>query len=315
MRKAPKLTNSERDQIEILLAKGYSMRSIARVLGRGHNTVSYEITTNGGKDGYNAKNAQLYASTHLKNRRLQWSKIESDKALKTYVISALQAHWNPDEIAGKMRREKRPFYVSKTAIYEWLYSPRGQPYCTYLYSNQYSKKPRTKKTARDMIPNRTSIDKRSLGATNRTRFGHAEIDTIVSKRGTHGGLSVLSERKSRLVLAEKVSSMSALEHVRVHKKMLKQVQAQSVTFDNGIENIRHQQLDMATFFCDPYSSWQKGGVEHANKMIRRYFPKQTDFSVVSQKEIDHIVSIINDKPRKILQYRSALEVAKRAGII
>ena len=142
-----------------------------------------------------------------------------------------------------------------------------------------------------------------------------EIDTIVSKRGTHGGLSVLSERKSRLVLVQKVQSMSATEHVMVHKKLLKQVQTKSVTFDNGIENIRHQQLGVSTFFCDPYSSWQKGGVENANKMIRRYFPKRTDFSVVSQKEIDHIVSIINDKPRKVLKYRSALEVAKGAGII
>jgi len=315
MRKAKKLTSVERDQIEILLAKGYSMRSIARVLGRGHNTVSYEINTNGGIDGYNAKNAQLYTSTHLKNRRLQWSKIESDKALKKYVVSALQAHWNPDEIAGAMRRDKLSFYVSKTAIYEWLYSPRGQPYCKYLYSNQYSKKPHSKKHERTLIPNRTSIDNRFLGATNRTRFGHMEIDTIVSKRGTHGGLSVLSERKSRLVLVQKVQSMSATEHVMVHKKLLKQVQTKSVTFDNGIENIRHQQLGVSTFFCDPYSSWQKGGVENANKMIRRYFPKRTDFSVVSQKEIDHIVSIINDKPRKVLKYRSALEVAKGAGII
>ncbi len=315
MRKAPKLTNAERDQIEILLSKGYSMRSIATVLGRGHNTVSYEVNTNGGKDGYNAKNAQLYASTHLKNRRLQWSKIESNKALKTYVISALKAHWNPDEIAGKMKAEKQPFYVSKTAIYTWLYSPRGQPYCKHLYTNRYSKKSHTKKTARELIPDRTSIDSRSVGAANRTRFGHVEIDTIVSKRGTHGGLSVLSERKSRLVLVQKVSSMSAAEHVAVHKKLLQQVQAKSVAFDNGIENVRHQQLGVPTFFCDPYSSWQKGGVENANKMIRRYFPKKTDFSVVSQKEVDHIVSIINDKPRRVLKYRSALEVAKRAGII
>ena len=89
----------------------------------------------------------------------------------------------------------------------------------------------------------------------------------------------------------------------------------SWSFDNGIENREHQSLDAPAFFCEPYSSWQKGGVENANKMIRRYLPKGTNFAKVKQSRLDLIVSLINDKPRKILGYKTAREVARAAGVI
>lgn len=99
------------------------------------------------------------------------------------------------------------------------------------------------------------------------------------------------------------------------KTMLGSLMVKSISFDNGIENKNHQELGLPTFFCDPYSSWQKGGVENGNKMIRRYIPKKTNLSEVSQDFIDHIVSIINNKPRKILGYKTALEVARRSGVL
>ena len=89
----------------------------------------------------------------------------------------------------------------------------------------------------------------------------------------------------------------------------------SETFDNGIENKAHMTLGIYTFFCDAYSSWQKGGVENANKMLRRYFPKGTNFREVTQKQVDHAVFLINNKPRKILGYKTALEVARDGGIL
>ena len=109
--------------------------------------------------------------------------------------------------------------------------------------------------------------------------------------------------------------MSPVEHQKTTKAILSDLMVKSVSFDNGIENKNHAHLHLPTFFCDPYSSWQKGGVENANKMIRRYFPKGTDFRSVSQKEIDRAVSIINNKPRKILGYQTALEVARQGGVL
>lgn len=315
MTKKPKLKLANRLEIKILLDKGYSCRAIARSMGRSHNTVAYEIEANGGKDGYDPSNANIYARLRRRNTRQAWSKIEHTPALKTYIITGLKNHWNPDEISGKMRQEKKPWYASKTAIYDWLRTVYGQRYCVYLYSGRYYKKKYQKKTARVMIPERVSIVQRFLGATNRTRYGHWEDDTVVSRKGCTGGLSVGLERKARLMVVTKVVSMSTSEHMEAKRKRISEYKTLSITFDNGIENKQHQTLGVPTFFCEPYSSWQKGGVENANKMIRRYFPKGTNFRLVSQKKVDEAVAIINNKPRKILGYKTALEVARACGII
>jgi len=84
---------------------------------------------------------------------------------------------------------------------------------------------------------------------------------------------------------------------------------------NGIENIYHQENPVPSFFCEVYSSWQKGSIENANKLLRRFFPKGTDFRFVTQDDIDQAVQMINEKPRRILGYRTAFEVALAAGII
>ena len=315
MKKSKKLSRTERLEMEILLGKGYSYRHIAKALGRSPNTISYEIDTNGGKEGYRALNAHQYARTRKRYSRYQWKKIEHDDALKAYVVEGLRKYWNPDEIAGKMREERQPFYASKTAIYEWLRSVYGQRYCPYLYSGRYYRKKRKPKTKRVMIPHRVSIIKRPLGASRRSRYGHWETDAIVSKKGYSGGVQTSSERKSRLIHCTKRKSMSPRETVQAVARVRERYRVYSLTYDNGIENRWHEKTKIDSYFCDPYSSWQKGGVENANKMIRRFFPKGTDFSEVLQKELDRVVSIINGKPRKILGYRTALEVARASGII
>ena len=315
MAKKPKLKLVDRLEIKILIDRGYSLRAIARSMGRGHNTVSYEVNTNGGVDGYDPYNADIYARTRKKDTRREWSKIEHSIEMKTYIIEGLKKHWNPDEISGRMKKEKKPWYASKTAIYEWLWSVYGQQYCVYLYSKRYHKKKRTKKTERVMIPERVPISKRFLGADNRTRYGHWEDDTVVSRKGCGGGLSTGCERKARLVTATVVKSMSTFEHMEVVRKQTEKYKTLSITFDNGIENKDHQSLGVPTFFCEPYSSWQKGGIEQANKMLRYFFPKGTNFREVSQKRVDEAVAFINNKPRKILGYKTALEVASACGMI
>jgi transposase, IS30 family len=315
MTKKPKLKLVDRLNIKILLDIGHSLRAIARSMCRSPNTISYEVNTNGGILGYNPHNADIYARTRKKDTRREWSKIEHNMELKTYIIQCLEKHWNPDEISGRMRKEKKPWYASKTAIYDWLQSVYGQQYCVHLYSGRYHKKKRLKKTERVMIPERISITKRFLGANNRTRYGHWEDDTIVSRKGCSGGLSVGCERKARLVAATKVDSMKTDEHMDAVQQRTNLYKTLSHTMDNGIENKHHKILSVPTFFCDPYSSWQKGGVENANKMIRRYFPKGTNFRTVSQKKIDEVVSIINNKPRRILGYKTSLEDSRDCGMI
>lgn len=313
MEKREKLTRAERLEIGILLAKGYSHRSIAEALGRGHNTVSYEVKEQSVNGVYDPRKAEAKARLKKRLRRFQWSKIEEDPALKELISAKLQEHWNPDEIAGWLKR-RGGAYASKTAIYQWLGTARGERYRAHLYSKRKRPYRRKRRTKRVLIQNRVGIERRFAGATNRTRYGHWERDTVMG--AAHApGVATHTERKSRLLVARKVSSMRPEEHARVTRSLSRHFRVESVTMDNGIENRDHEGMGATAFFCDPYSSWQKGTVENANKMLRRYFPKGTDFSRVSQAELDCAVSLINNKPRKILGYRSALEVARAAGVI
>ncbi len=309
------LTRAERLEIGILLEKGYKQRPIARALGRSPNTISYEIRTNSTLGMYDPRKADAKARVRKHYRKLEWSKINENPALMKFVIEKLEAHWNPDEIAGYLKRTKEAPYVSKTAIYEWLRTSRGERYCEHLYSKRKRVKKHRPKAKRVIIPNRVGIAERSAGAANRTRGGHWERDTIVGRKGTPGGLATAQERKARLILAQKVASMRPSEHLQTDQKMFEEMKTLSVSRDNGIENKEHEWLGIPSFFCDPYSSWQKGSIENANKMLRRYFPKGTDFSEVSQNDVDEAVRLINEKPRRILGYRSSLAEAVRLGII
>ena len=309
------LVRSERLEIGILLEKGYSHRAIGRALGRGHNTVSYEVNLNSTLGMYDPRKADAKARVRKHYRKLEWSKINESPALMQFVVEKLEAHWNPDEIAGYLKRTREMPYVSKTAIYEWLRTSRGERYCEHLYSKRKRVKKRKPKAKRVIIPNRVGIAERSAGADNRTRGGHWERDTMVGRKGTSGGLATAQERKTRLVTAHKVLSMRPTEHLGADHAMFEDMKTLSISRDNGIENREHEALGIPSFFCDPYSSWQKGSVENANKMVRRYFPKGTDFSDVSQLEVDRAVLLINEKPRRVLGYRSSLAEAMRLGII
>lgn len=317
MNNAKDLSRAERCEIAILLQKGYSARAIGKALGRGKSTISYEIKMNSTLGTYDPQKADQKARLRKRMRKLQFSKIEGEPSLKSFIIEKLKAHWNPDEISGYIKRNQKqyPWYVSKTAIYQWLRTSQGERYCAFLYSKRKCVKKRKKKAVRVLIPNRVAIYERPRGSTRRSRYGHWEKDAIVSRKGISTSLAVANERKSRLVRARKVKNMSPVDHEYATEKMLEDTKALSITRDNGIENIYHERNPVPSFFCESYSSWQKGSVENANKIIRSFFPKGTNFRLVTQREINIAVRLINEKPRKILGYRSALEVAKKAGII
>lgn len=305
------LSGSERSEIEILQRKGYSMRSIATTLGRSPNTISRELKRV--PSGYRASLAKQYVRTSLKNRRLQWSKIEKYPALKKYIVTSLKKGWSPDTIAGRMNLDQEPWSVSKISIYTWLETSRGEKYKKYLYGERPGR--RCKKSGKQgQISNLVSITERSEIVSDRTRAGDWESDNVVSKRGTQGGVSTHIDRRSRFFVATKVYDLGSEEKQKTLLSLTEEFLVNSITFDRGHENARHYELEVPTYFCDPYSSWQKGSVENGNKCLRRYLPKKTDLSSVTEEELQIVVSIINDMPRKILGYKTAREVATEVGL-
>ena len=318
MKKAPKLTDAERSEIRILLNKGYSHRSIGEVLDRGHNTISDEIKRNSVNGQYIVASAKRKAYLRRKYAKYQGKKIQENQALREYVIRGLKARWNPDEISGQMKATNQPFYASKTSIYEWLRSEWGQAYCELLYTKRHRVRKHKPKPEKQMIPDRVGIEQRPEEVEARVRVGHWEGDTVVSgkKTGSKAALVVTVERSTRLVAAQKIPNLKpesfnkAIRHVQQRVTKMK-----SLTLDNGIENRHHALLAVPVYFCDPYSSWQKGSVENVNKMIRHYLPKGMDLAEVTPRQLQDIIWIINNKPRKILGYKSALEMAREKGLL
>src|SRR3989338_7945843 len=274
------LSAAERLEIGILWSKRYSIRSIAKSLGRSPNTISYEFKRNRVLGGYDPKKANAKSWLRKRMRRLQWIKIEENKELKRYIIEGLQRKWNPDEIAGRMKREKQSWSASKNSIYRWLYSNRGQRYCPLLYSKRYRRRKRSCSKKRTLIPNRVDISKRFIGAEKRSLYGHWEKDAVGSRQGVSASLAVAEERKSRLLAARKVRNMSPAEHELATRKMLGEKKALSITRDNGIENTHHEETSIPSFFCEPYSSWQKGALKTPTNLSGFSFPREPTFALL-----------------------------------
>lgn len=304
------LNKHERNQIQLLWEKGYSMRRIAHVLERSPNTVSYELKRVVDAP-YTAKLGQQYARTKLKNRRLHYCKLNRCNALRNYVITGLENGWSPDEIAGRMKHERKPWYVSRCSIYHWLYSVRGQGYVKYLYGRRFKRRRHRKRGNHGKIRDMRSIHERPkvLGA------GHWETDLVVSSRCGSGALSTSNELKSRYLVVHYVPDRKASSKQKALHRLEREFNVKSIAFDRGHENARHYECSSKTYFCDPYSSYQRGANENQNKLLRRYFPKGTDFSTIPLEDIQTVVSRINEKPRKILGYRTATEVATEMGLL
>ena len=321
------LSQFERDRIEALLNSGHKQIEIANILGRDKSTISREIKLNKrkksrewtpNKEEYDAGLANLKSYNRRRNAKYQGKKINDKSRLQRYIIKYLKKGWSPDDISGRKRLEHKPFYASKTAIYEWLYSNRAQRYCKYLYSKRYKpKKRKAKKTKKVIIPNRKGIELRPLGATNKTRYGHFESDTIVSgrKTGSKVGLAVTYERKTKFLKIKKIRSLKPDLMNKALDKMTNNLIVKSLTMDNGIENQYYEELGIPTYFCDAYSSWQKGGVENGNKLIRRYIPKGTDIGKYSDGYVSIVEEILNNKPRKSLGYKTPLEAMEEHNLL
>jgi len=238
--------------------------------------------------------------------RFNWSDIHLNKECERYIIEKLKQGFPPQVISGRMKQEKKPWYSSKTAIYDWLYSMYGQKYCKYLPYKRYGRKRRIgKKTKREIIPFRVNISKRK----KLTRYDY-EGDTIVSKRSKYA-LVVVHNPKTMYGDIRRVPNMKPHTAFLSFREMLSSVVAHSITFDNGQENRLHFHLKVKTFFCDPHAPWQKPGVENMNRFIRKYIPKKKDIANYSEKFIQKIVDKYNNTPREKLKWKTPNEVMRQ----
>lgn len=308
------LNQSDRDRIEVLLRAGHTHVEIASVLKMHKSTVSREIRKRKRQDGrYDADTAQHKAYVKRLYSKYQGMKIEERPVLKAHVIAELKQKRSPDEIAGRLNNQIGRTIINNKAIYKWLYSVYGARYCHLLCTKRRRKKKQNPdKKPRVMIPHLASIHEISR------EMIQCEGDTFVSPRRyqTTASVAVVVERASKLILAEKITSLKPAIMVRTMKTFKQQAKLKNIVLDRGIENRYHEKFGMPAYFCDAQSPYQKPLVEGSIGLMRRWFWKKgTNLAEVSNQEIKKGIEILNNKYRKSLHYRSALEVARKSGIL
>lgn len=252
--------------------------------------------------------------------------MDKDKQLHNYVIEKLKDGWSPEQIAGRLKHHSPPnlkTIISHEPIYQYIYRDGrdldGKRLYKHLRRSQPSRQKRySRKGKKMMIPERVSIHLRPEEIDCKKTFGHWESDTLLCRQ--RKGLSVQYERKSRLLRIHKLVN---LKSETTNEAIIDTIDSQplylvkSITFDNGLENFRHsylkEEFGIETYFCDPYKSWQKGGVENVNGLLRQYLPRETNLSEVTDEQIHQIQERLNDRPRKSLNYLTPNEIIKTQG--
>jgi len=312
MPRYPHLTRSERDQIADLKARGLGVTAIANALGRHKSTVSRELRRNAHADG---TYRPVFAEGSYLYRRQRAAVLERDDRLRRFVIDRLAEGWTPEQIAGWLRRgvEIGLRAISTETIYAFIFraAQKAGKLWRYLTRRKASRGRRARRS-KDKITGKTHISERPEAANARSQAGHWEGDLVICKHSRP--LLVLHERKTRLTIMTRLASKTAAETVTAITDILTRLDPQmrrSMTFDNGTEFAKHSllkdALNLATYFCDAYASWQKGGIENANGRIRRWLPRNTDLDDLSDEDIQDIVMTLNLTPRKCLGFRSPAE--------
>lgn len=315
------LTFYDRQKLEYWLRTRQSMRAVARIMRRDHSVLVRELNRNacGDRKKYRADTAQRLCE---KRKRAQHrGKLDKYPELKKYVEEKLNEDWSPEQIAGRMRQEKKAI-ISYESIYHYIYekSEKDKKLYKHLRTHRVKRQKQGKrKTGKICIAERVSIHTRPPMVGNRTRYGDWESDTMEFKRGLKNPfLSVQFERKSKLARMHKTLNKSAEENNNALARTIESLPTElfkTITFDNGSENSRHMQFKkeygIETYFCDPFCSWQKGGVENTNKLIRQYLPKHIDLTQLTDREVYDIQERLNNRPRKLLNYQTPNEVINR----
>jgi len=314
------LSLSEREEISRGVARKESIRGIALQIKRSPSTISRELHRNGGYDGYRASLADQAAWNRA--HRPKPCKLARHRSLAKVVAAKLQQQWSPQQIAGWLQRQyptSEQARVSHETIYRSLYiQARGvlkkelQACLRTKRAIRRSKHASLKRQGLGKITHAVSIKDRPASVEDRAVPGHWEGDLI---GGTHNSyIATLVERQSRYVMLAKIQNKNA-ETVAAalvkHAQGLPTELYQSLTWDRGTEMANHRHFtlatDIAVYFCDPKSPWQRGSNENTNRLLRQYFPKGIDLSRYTQAQLNKVARQLNERPRKTLEYETPAE--------
>jgi IS30 family transposase len=315
------LTRDQRCQIYALKKRKFGQNEIAHDLGVHQSTISREINRNKGLRGYRGKQAAEFAA----RRRIQGSTHSTvlTPSLIAIVESMLAGEqWSPDQIAGRLAREYG-MRVSHETLYSYIWRDKRRGGKLYTHLRQRGKKRNKrsgKNSGRGMIPGRVDIQERPAIVEWKTRLGDWELDSIIGAKHL-GSITSMVERKSKLTRLALQKGPTAAASAKSIIRRLKPIKAHilTLTSDNGKEFAGHRAIGKALaadfYFATPYHSWERGLNEHTNGLVRQYFPKGLDFATLTHADVRRVEELLNNRPRKILGYRSPNEVFAQLAAI
>jgi IS30 family transposase len=314
------LSLDEREEISRGVAAGASLRSMAAELRRAPSTISRELKRNGGQCRYRAAAADSRAWDRA--LRPKECKLARHDELRQLVAAKLQDNWSPEQIAGWLKHtypDDEAYRVSHETIYRSLFvQARGvlkKDLQAHLRSGRAIRRSRhatSKGSGRGSLTDMISIRERPASVEDRAVPGHWEGDLLCGSANSY--IVTLVERHSRYVLLAKVpnrDSASVITALINQAHRLPDELLKSLTWDRGKEMAQHKRFtlatDVAVYFCDPQSPWQRGSNENTNGLLRQYFPKGTNLSVHSQERLDEVARQLNGRPRKTLGFETPAE--------
>jgi len=303
------LTRVERYQIYSLKKAGHTTTKIAHVLERHPSTICRELSRNLGKCGYRPKQAQ-----RLADERRAMNARTIDDATWQFAQERLLEQWNPEQISYHAD-------ISHETVYQRVYADKraGGLLWKQLRCQKQRRKRHDKNDRRCIIPNRQSIEQRPDIVETRSRIGDWEANTIIGKNHRQAIVSLV-ERKSGFTLIHKVERKTAEAVGNGMTTLLKphRRKVQTITSNNGREFAGHEfiakRLRADFYFARPYASWEHGTNENTNGLIKQYFPKNRDFTTITQQEIDTAMDRLNNRPRKRLGFLTPSQVFFKSGV-
>ncbi|HEX6476715.1 MAG TPA: IS30 family transposase [Acidimicrobiales bacterium] len=309
-----RLSLAEREEISRGLVEDSSLRCIAGGLGRSPSTISREVAAGGGRRRYRAWAAERAAFRRA--QRPKAAKLVDRPALRVEVEAKLEAWWSPQQISAWLKEtypDQPEMQVSHETIYQSLFvQGRGalrKELVGCLRSGRAARRPRSRHQASNKLKDMVMISERPAEVADRAVPGHWEGDLIVGKAG-HSAVGTLVERSTRYVMLLRLEAQTAQA---VREAMTRQILTlpaslrRSLTWDQGREMAEHVRFsldtDVAVYFCDPHSPWQRGSNENTNGLLRQYMPRGMDLSGHSQSDLDAMADSLNGRPRQTLGWR------------
>lgn len=314
------LSLEERYKISSLRAERISIRQIAATLDRSASTIAREIARN---KASSANYEPFHADEKAWARRWKGSRLERQPSLQKYVVDRLVMGWSPQQISGRLKRDNSITVLSHESIYRFIYAQyartKNNSWRLLLPRAKFKRGFRGRKGSNpaNFIKHRVSIKERPKHIDKRLEFGHWEGDLLMFSDKL-SNILVVQERKSRFVMltaqANKRAPTVINNQTNLFSNLPKKLR-KTLTLDNGTEFSHHYELNdnlnMKTFFCNPHSPWQKGGIENLNGRLRRYLPRKTNLSSLSEQDLQILALQINSTPRKCLDYNTPIEVLSK----